>query len=423
MSLHKRPSQSVFPTEIYERIIDAYLIYPELWLKRMPTLLACSVVCKAWYPRSQIGLMRQVEFLAYREKSFHYHRISCFAEVLSKKPVLQEYVLGLIVESFDDPTWIFLVIGPRLPKLRYLIVTSHCSSRVGTKYHPIARHAMFSIALSQYKSIRYLQLGQEDSSDVVTLSYLFEEPLRTTQLSALDGIFRQSPTNSHRLPLRLTSLILPQYEVRLLNHLCSTVLKQKSTLSYLQRLSIPFASRNGLDRQQLYEFLGECHAVEELILIGKIKFSHYNDERTEPLDLCLTHLRDLRKIFFLNVSAFKSAQGINHVIKLLASVTSSKLERVEIDFCTTTRGVLYQHSFPWKELEDVLIRLPLRTLLIHASAKSEMGNLDLAQRLPRLNTRCKVVLSTSSYLLTRYYHYWRHSMIHPWNTLPANSVF
>ncbi|KAI0071896.1 hypothetical protein K474DRAFT_486376 [Panus rudis PR-1116 ss-1] len=268
-STSTREGDDVLPIELCEQIIDwcGFLPPPSLETyafrshERYNTLMSCALVCRAWYPRSQVRLVQDVCLQAIRGPE----KVLQFVRTLREKPQLRNYVFGIKLDVPNDPTWVFLLLGPRLPRLKYLHIYG---SLYVDEQHPLdenVRHPMFFNAVSQYQSVRWISVTQDEHVDIESLIRLWQGLPNVTHLDARSGLFLPLSWDGAGVPdiglsrirrTHLDCLILPHYDTTTAlggdaSILLHILLKAPSTVAQLNRLWISMLSRGSREYSEL----------------------------------------------------------------------------------------------------------------------------------------------------------------------------
>lgn len=146
---------SIFPTEIYEHIIDAV---GHSW-KPHRTLRSCALTCRAWLPRSRMNIFRSMSFASVGAEGIHK-----FSQILDNAPHLQLLVEEVKVSMSDHPLGarpqtreaieiLPIILWGKLPVLRALRL-----SAINRNTAPLALHRLFFPCLSQFSTITTLTL-------------------------------------------------------------------------------------------------------------------------------------------------------------------------------------------------------------------------------------------------------------------------
>lgn len=107
---------SAFPTEVYEHIIDMLMLQfwdeEDSWRRIRPTLESCSLVCRAWEPRSRLHLVK-MSCVTSRES------LQTMIKSLRSSPKLAAHVRSFaIIGGGEDQSWISTIsLLPKLPNL------------------------------------------------------------------------------------------------------------------------------------------------------------------------------------------------------------------------------------------------------------------------------------------------------------------
>ncbi|KAI0078100.1 hypothetical protein K474DRAFT_979756 [Panus rudis PR-1116 ss-1] len=388
-----RREESVFPQEIYEEIIH----WCSMWsfmgpsTLRNATLRACSLVCRAWYPYSQRRLVQEVYL---HDPSVAGHRstpIMSFVELLTRKTALQGNVLGLTLKVANDPTWVFHLIGPRLPSLRYLVIDI-----TSTNGQTVVCHPTFYMTIVQYNSIRYFAFYQDGWIDTKKVLRVCRELPNITHLDARDGRApflpqTECPISLLSVPSSLRSLVLPgTYPTHASERTGSSLLvkalfNNPAILSRIERLWVPGTHNTGC-------LLRACHSLQELVV------AYHDTMVAEVPHISLSHLHNLRELGIIRHVPTTDSEA-SKIMDLLESVSSSKLHTLDITFTTDRSDVWprYIDVFTWGQLEGLLIsRFPRCTLNFTLAHKGQREKLDLTGRLPRLAARGNLGYETRS---------------------------
>lgn len=143
-------SHPIFPTEVFERIIDFCWGRKPWRYDDHATLVACTLTCRTWYPRSRNLLYRDIT-LSTAETLYR------LVEVLRTRPSNGSFILSLRIHpqpgSKQKHSWISLVpllLSPMVNNLRSLNIMHTPLSMV---------HGTFLMAISQFKTVTSLTLA------------------------------------------------------------------------------------------------------------------------------------------------------------------------------------------------------------------------------------------------------------------------
>ena len=146
---------SVFPTEIYERIID----FVGEWRRPYRTLRSCSLTCWAWVPRSRLNLFRCISFASTGSEGIHR-----FARLLDEAAHLQLLIQEVKISMGDHPVGagpqtrealeiLPILLYGKLPTLRTLRL-----SAINRHALPLSLHPSFFPSLAQFRTVTTLVL-------------------------------------------------------------------------------------------------------------------------------------------------------------------------------------------------------------------------------------------------------------------------
>ena len=169
----------VLPTEICERIIDfvaeenPHEFDVTIWNKDVyATLLACTLTCRAWVPRTRRHLFR---FLGAKTTPNDSRGLNALHDLLTQQVHLQQYVDALSLHSHGDATRSIHLLPLKTPRLLPRLQRLHYS--YGEVDIPPG--AGFDVHMRQFSHVTVLQLTNVSFSSV--------HDLRRT-VSALRGL-------------------------------------------------------------------------------------------------------------------------------------------------------------------------------------------------------------------------------------------
>ncbi|KAI0944697.1 hypothetical protein AcW1_002347 [Taiwanofungus camphoratus] len=146
------PMSQTFPTEVFELVIS--------FVRDYKTVLACSLTCRAWVPRSRYYLFRQVQFL-------NPQRLDQFAELVTANPFLGSLVRELYIPLGDGQhsprSKVFamfpFVLAHRLPAVEHLLIGPFGNNPIGVNQLEIPSfHQQYLHTMSEFASITRIDL-------------------------------------------------------------------------------------------------------------------------------------------------------------------------------------------------------------------------------------------------------------------------
>ncbi len=146
---------SVFPTEIYEHIIDSV----GLWRRPHQTLRNCSLTCWAWVPRSRLNLFRCISFASTGSEGIYR-----LARLLDEATHLRSLIREVKISTGNHP----VEAGPQtrgaleiLPVLLYGKLPTLQTLRLSAMNRhslPLSLHPSFFPSLAQFRTVATLVL-------------------------------------------------------------------------------------------------------------------------------------------------------------------------------------------------------------------------------------------------------------------------
>ena len=146
---------SVFPTEIYEHIIDCI----GQWKRSRKTLRNCSLTCWAWVPRSRLNLFRCISFASTGSDGIYR-----FSRLLDEATYLRSFIQEVKISMGDHPLGarpqtrealeiLPVILYGKLPTLRTLRL-----SAMNRHSRPLSLHPSFFPSLAQFRTVTSLVL-------------------------------------------------------------------------------------------------------------------------------------------------------------------------------------------------------------------------------------------------------------------------
>ncbi|KAK7684203.1 hypothetical protein QCA50_012527 [Cerrena zonata] len=228
---------SIFPTEIYEAIIDCVAArgYP----RNISYLARCARVCRAWVPRAQMHLFSAI--IPWSIETFKYVTLTGFQDAVRRKPFLLQYIKVLFIfPAYNDkkmPRRTTLLSSYYMPSLKRC-----CISGLDLK----EEHPSLSRFPSSATSVQSLELYRCKTGDVnqlcrfltsfrslsiVLLTWSLEKALGGHDLPHLQ--FNRSKCSLRTLALVFTPGI---------SALLKSFLKARPFVSHLRHLIISYSS-------------------------------------------------------------------------------------------------------------------------------------------------------------------------------------
>ena len=193
---------SVFPTEIYEQVIDSLAQFQ----KPHKALRNCALVCWAWVPRSRLCLFRSISFASTGSEGVHR-----LAKLLDEAPHLRlliqevklsmtQHPLGSGPQSRETIEILPFLLYGKLPALRNLRL-----SAMNRNARPLSFHSSFFPALAGFQAVTTLGLYHVTyarSGDFVRMIAILPN-LQTLECGYIGWIHRDSHIFD---PLRISTL-------------------------------------------------------------------------------------------------------------------------------------------------------------------------------------------------------------------------
>lgn len=191
-------SLPVLPTEVWECVID-HLAYAML----SQALKNCTLVCKAWFPRSRYHYFRRV-FL--REQK----RVVRLAELVKTSPIHGKALLQVLFKGGQHPGGqhkpipefgtFAAMLARRLPNLRQIGITY-------ADWQPATFHPQIFVHLSAFTSVTQLTLYSSVFSSVDVFGRLVCSLPNLSAIATFDLTFLKRPFNSRTFYAPRTNIV------------------------------------------------------------------------------------------------------------------------------------------------------------------------------------------------------------------------